>query len=331
MFDKVDARVDLKIPFTREFQEVYNASICDEKSPWRGSKYFARTADMRGYGYDVRLHLCSILTEKPVNKIEIYDAGEKTYQEVRRLAASVFDCDPGNLGLMRLDLCADIHGVDVNWFKRHTMVQFKRTNQELGKVYPYRTIRRTDAETLYAGLKPNQFRIYNKTEERMMQWRRSLRRSSREAPGAEHPSFEVMFGHSENETITRVERQIVARDLQRMGFSDVNSLQHGAFIDPFENIQFFEPSQSEPSMEKYGYKQWTSGMFLRQMAQEQGLAQVRGWMREQLGRNMYREWNRMEEFLHVPDHLIGIDGSTLRKAYHSSLGTQLHIRECKYL
>lgn len=326
VIDKSDVRVDARVPYTKEFAEIVEASRNQERSPWRRSEHFASTADFRPFGYDVRLHCFSLKTKKPIHKLEIYDTGEKTYQEMRRLIGSVFDCNPDRLGLMRVDLCADIHGVGVGWFKRHTIVQLKQTNREFGQVYPYQTICKGRAETLYAGVKPNQIRIYNKTEERMVQWGRYARRLSKEAPDMEPTPYEVMFGHSETEIITRVERQIAARDLGRMGFSDFGSLQKAAFMSPFQKVVFYEASRSEPSLEKYGYKRWLAGMYLRQMVQEQGLAQVRGWMKEQLGRNLYREWSTMSEFLNVPDSLIGIDSSTLHKAFHSTLERQLYIR-----
>jgi hypothetical protein len=331
VIDKTDLRVQTTTPYTKRFREVLEASWRQERSPWRESKYFQSTADFRPYGYDVRLHLYSTMTQEPIHKLEIYDTGEKTYQDMHRLVASVFDCDPGRLGLMRVDLCADIHGVDVEWFKRHTIIQSNQTQREFGRIFPYQTIRKGRAQTLYAGVKPNQFRIYNKTEERMVQWIRYVRKLSRQAPGLEPTPYELMYGHPEDEIITRFERQIAARDLERVGLTDFTSLQKAAFISPFEKVVFYEASRSEPQLADYGYKQWTSGMYLRQMVLQDGLAQVRGFMKEQLGRNLYREWSRMSEFLYVPDPHIGIDSSTLYKAYQSSLGRQLHILESKHL
>ena len=63
-------------------------------------------ADFRGLlATTSRLHMYSTLTKEPIHKLEIYDAGEKTYLQMQQLVASIFDCDPGRLGLMRVDLC----------------------------------------------------------------------------------------------------------------------------------------------------------------------------------------------------------------------------------
>jgi hypothetical protein len=105
----------------------------------------------------------STMTSESFNKLEIYDAGDKSLSEMRRLTASIFDVDPDRLGLMRVDLCVDVYGVDVGWFKRHTIVQSKQTNREFGVVQPYITIQKGQTETLYAGVKPNQYRLLQQT------------------------------------------------------------------------------------------------------------------------------------------------------------------------
>jgi hypothetical protein len=323
MIDKADLRVQRNVPFTREFSEVYEASQRGDKRPWGSSRYFAATADLRSFGYDVRLHMYSTLTKEPIHKLEIYDAGDKSYAEMQQLAASIFDCDPRRLGLMRVDLCVDIQGVDVGWFKRHTIVQSKQTQREFGSVAPYQTIRKGRAETLYSGAKPNQFRIYNKAAERLIRWKWYVRQLKRQAPGLEPTSYLAMYGHSDDAIITRLERQIAGRDLERLGFTNFESLQTAATVSPFQKVVFYEATQSEPSIEEHGFMRWTSGMYIRQMVSEFGLAAVRGFMKEKLGRNLYREWDHIKPFLHVPDTAIGIDSSTLLNSYQSSVSYQL--------
>lgn len=323
VIDKADLRVNRNVPFTREFQEVYQASLRGEERPWGSSRYFASTADLRGFGYDVRLHMYSTLTKVPIHKLEIYDAGDKTYAEMCRLAAGVFDCDPGGLGLMRVDLCADIHGVDVEWFKRHTVIQSKQTQREFGIAPPYQTIRKGKAETLYAGVKPNQFRIYNKSAERLVRWKWYARQLARQAPDLQPTPYEVMHGHPPEAVVTRVERQIAGRDLARMGFSTFRSLQSAPAASPFEKVVFYDAKQLEPSIEEHGFTEWASGMYLRSMVRDFGLAATRGFMKEKLGRNLYREWKRFRPFLYLPEQCVGIDASTLANAFQQSVTRQL--------
>jgi hypothetical protein len=265
----------------------------------------------------------STLTPEPIHKLEIYDAGEKTYQEMHSLAASIFDCNPDRLGLMRVDLCADLHGIDVGWFKRHTIVQSKQTQREFGTVAPYQTIRKGRAETLYAGAKPNQFRIYNKTAERLVRWKWYARQRSRQAPELEPTPYEVMYGHPSDAVITRVERQIAGRDLERVGFSTFESLKAAPSISPFKKIVFYEAGQLEPSIEEYGFATWTSGMYLRGMVKEYGLAATRGFMKEKLGRNLYRDWKRFDRFLRLPAQTIGFSSADLYTSFQQSISRQL--------
>lgn len=323
VIDKADLRVARNVPFTRGFHEVYEASQRGERSPWSRSQYFASTADLRAFGYDARLHMYSTLTPEPIHKLEIYDAGDKSLAEMRQLCSSIFDTDPDCLGLMRVDLCADIHGVEVGWFKRHTIIQSKQTNRELGGVLPYMTIRKGRAETLYAGAKPNQYRFYNKSAERMVRWRWYARQLARRAPDLVPTPYDVLYGHSQNAIITRVERQIAARDLQRLDLTTFASLKSVPALSPFEKVVFYEASSREPSIEEYGFMRWTSGMYLRQMVCDYGLAATRGWMREQLGRGLYREWKRLEPFLCVPEEAIGLHSEGLRRAFQSSVTRQI--------
>jgi hypothetical protein len=323
VIDKADLRVPQNVPFTRQFQKIYDASVRAKNSPWKSSDLFVSTADMREYGYDVRLHLCSTKTKKPIHKVEIYDTGGKSFNEMHRLPASIFECDPNLLGLMRVDLCADIHGVDVGYFKRHTLIKHKQTHREFGVVLPYQTIRKGKAETLYAGVKPLQYRVYNKSQERLVRWRWMARQLRRQFPAMEPISYEALYGHSENEIITRVERQAAGRDLQKLELLTFGDLQKTPFLDPFKSVVFLEADHGEPSMEEHGFSRWTAGMYLRHMVEEDGLAATRGWMKEKLGRNVYREWKIYESFLHIPDYSPCIDSAGLLKAYKESVIAQI--------
>ena len=323
VIDKADLRVPRNVPFTREFQEIYEASQRGEKRPWSSSRYFASTADLRAFGYDVRLHMYSTLTPEPIHKLEIYDAGEKSLSQMQRLAASVFDTDPGRLGLMRVDLCADVHGVDVGWFKRHAVVKAKQTTREFGSVAPYLTLRKGKAETLYAGAKPNQYRFYNKAAERLVRWRWYARQLGRQAPGTEPTSYEVLYGHSPDAIITRVERQIAGRDLNRLGLLSFDGLKSAAELSPFEKVQLYGPVTGDPSVEESEFFVGPPACIYGRWFRREGLTRTRGWLREKLGRNVYREWKHYEPFLNVPDSALGITCDGLLSAYRSSARKQI--------
>jgi hypothetical protein len=265
----------------------------------------------------------SILTPEPIHKLEIYDTGEKTLAEMQKLAASIFDIDPHGLGLMRVDLCADIHGVDVGFFKRHTIIRSKQTNRELGGILPYMTIQKGRVETIYAGAKPNQYRIYNKSAERMVRWKWYARKLARQAPHLTPSPYEVLYGHSPDERIIRVERQIAGRDLARIELTDFASLRHTPTLSPFQKIVFYEARNEEPSKADFGFQRWTSGMYVRDMVRDQGLSAARACVRDMCGRNFYREWKKIEPFLHVPEHSTQLSSVDLLGTFRKSALRQI--------
>lgn len=54
------------------------------------------------------------------------DAGEKTVEQIADILVSLFDVNPWDLELMRVDLAADVDGVPVSWFQDHAFVNRKR-------------------------------------------------------------------------------------------------------------------------------------------------------------------------------------------------------------
>jgi hypothetical protein len=151
---------------------------------------------------DALLHLQSKHGE-PNHKLELLDIGKKSYSEIIHLIESVTDADPMKLGIMRIDLTADVPNVTVPWFREHLRFKSKQKGTEYGKL-AYQVIGRGEVETILAGSRPNVFRVYNKTQEQMVQFRRMLRRANKDADPLD---FEREFGVKETDVQTRVERQ----------------------------------------------------------------------------------------------------------------------------
>ena len=85
--------------------------------------------NLRPYGYDVLLHMSSTMMRERFDKLKKSTTrGTRVSLEMRQLIVSIFDVNPDPLKLMRVDLCMDIRGVDLGWFKRHTIVRSKQTN-----------------------------------------------------------------------------------------------------------------------------------------------------------------------------------------------------------
>jgi len=276
------------------------------------------------------LHMSCTVTKQPIHKLEILRAGDKTIPEMRELAGRVFASDPDELAIMRVDLTADIEGVPVDFFKRHSMVQCKQTRRELGTVEHYQVVAKGKAETLYSGVKPNQIRIYDKTGERRMQYGKYLRRFARES--AELPesaeieatTFEAMYGHGMYDVITRVERQVAARDVEKIGVATLRALRLKAdALNPFAKMVFFDGRDPDPRIEDWGFRDWHCGMDLRHRVEQFGLAEVEREMKCELGKNFHRQRKLFAPFLRMASNVVGIDSQRLRDAYASSTARQL--------
>ena len=245
------------------------------------------------------------------------------------ITSKVFACDPKKLGVMRVDLTADVPGVPVDWFKRHTLVKSKQTRREIGSVESYQTITKGRAETLYAGVKPNQIRIYDKVAERRMQYARYCQGFARETAktpflfDVELTSFETMYGHRDDAVITRVERQVSGRDVEKLHITSVGTLRTAHMLDPFEKMLFFDAQRFDPRIEDWGFRDWCAGMHLQQRVQQFGVSETLTWMRAQLGKNFDRAKKNFAPFLRVTDNVIGIDAGRLKDIYRRSAIRQL--------
>ena len=328
VIDKLDLRVPGGTPFTESFGRLYGRMSWDAKR-WRKSQYYSASASFDDCGLDVLLHMHCTMGDKDIHKMEILRSGEKTYAEMVHLCGRVFDCDPERLGIMRVDLTADVADVPVDWFKRHTLVQAKQTRREIGSVQTYQTVTKGRAETLYAGVKPNQIRIYDKVAERRMQYGKYLQKFHRMsaengfAESLQPTSFEAMYGHNDAATITRVERQVAARDIEKMGLVTLKSLTRADLLDPFKKMLFFDSPRFDERIEDWGFTDWCVGMHLQQRVRELGYSETYSWLRAQHGKNFDRAKKKYAAFLRVPDNVVSIDAARLRNEYRQSSYRQL--------
>ncbi len=120
------------------------------------------------FGVDAVIHL-SFRFGKPNHKVEIVDAGEKTVEQIADIVLSLFDVDPWNLELMRVDLAADVDGAPVSWFQDHAYVNRKQYSSRIEKSQEMELqfvgMGTAIAQTIYAGKRPNLIRIYDKLGE----------------------------------------------------------------------------------------------------------------------------------------------------------------------
>jgi hypothetical protein len=338
VIDKLDVSIPGATKFSREFRRIYADADRPfaEDTVWRKNKYFQQSGDFTAYGIPAVVHLGCKMTKDKHHKIEILKAGERTMKEMVAIISQVFDGDPEAMRLARIDLTADVKDVPVQWFKEHTYCVAKQTTREIGtiKPIPYMAVRKGSAETIYAGVKPNQIRIYDKTRERMMQLDREHRRiAGRVRFDAQENckvfvmpqfiTFEELYGYSPDKVITRVERQVANRDLEKIGLTHVHKLKTADILEPFNKVKFFAEESPDLSIETWGFTDYLAGLQLQQMQRDFGINEVRKRMQEHIpGRNWKRVWDKFQPWLTAQKD-VGITSANLTAEYQNSTYRQM--------
>jgi hypothetical protein len=325
MIDALTGRVPAYVPLAATFEPILEAAR--KKQIMQTAPHFREAGDFRPMGLDVRLSLFSSPgmkgwkgsdgqkreTRIPTHRLEIYDTGKKTITEMRAALLTVFDCDPDDIEVTRIDLCADVEGVPVEWFARRVIVAHKRVQREIQIV----RLAKGTVETWYAGKKPNQVRIYDKTAERRAELRRDNLRRQRE--GADELTFEEAYGYAPEKIVTRVERQYGGG---RVGvFSAMAQLRN---VNPFSVLEIKKggPTEAELEARAETVTERLAGKMIHRMAEERGAQYVKAWIREAAGNsNAARYWQRYEPWASCGDG--GPDVEFLRARYLESLGRQL--------
>ena len=142
--------------------------------------------------------------------------------------------------------------------------------------------------------------------------------------GVAPTTFKEMYGHEPDEVITRVERQVAARDLEKLGIPTLRTLRlHADTLNPFEKMIFFDSCDHDPRIEDWGFTDWHCGIDLRRRVEMFGIAEVEREMKAQLFKNFHRTRKKYAPFLRITSNVVGIDSQRLRDAYATSTARQL--------
>lgn len=318
MIDKLDLRIPGHGFFTdgvaRFIREIdYTAGNLRMKP----SRYYACVADLRQMGIDALLHVHYRFREPHDNKLEILDVGKKPYSEMTQLIEAVTPVDAAKLGVMRLDLCADVQNVPVMWFQPRARFEFKRFAREDGEL-KYAMLGTDGVQTLTAGKRPNVFRIYDKPAECRFQFHRLMRKRPADAPELD---FEREFGFSPESVITRIERQMGGRDVAPIPtFADVSRLPE---FNPFSRLQTVGGDNCvTPTVEEVGLSDWLMGTRLSQLAHEMGMQQFRRWLNRTSSGNASRMLSKYARYFPCADK-GGIATEGIYEIYRESTRRQL--------
>ncbi len=317
MIDKADCRVPYLASFRPEFRFVANevryAGVC---SVVRRSAHYQGVVDLRPFGIDAILHAYHRRGQQRNHKLELLQTGRKSLNTLRNTIAAVFDADPDQLEMMRLDFAADVHGIAVPQFHNTLRVKFKRTSDERGEL-DYEIIGGRKLEYFRYGKAPNCVRVYDKPAEckaRFPEILRSVR------PGVELPTFENTFGFPEDAVITRIERQAGSKGIpdQLIKFGQ---LHRAAEFDPFTSIEILPDSAPIPDANRYGVaamlKLRGTGALIEQFGYQTARAMLN---RSGNGKRFMDAYN---EFLKTRVEATGITADSVRDLYRASVQRQI--------
>ncbi len=314
MIDKVDLRVPVRAPYTREFATFRREIQGTERDPFRASCHYVGVADLRDFGYPAIHHSTCLHGREGTHKLELVDTGIMSLARMQHEAERIFDVDARRLGVMRLDLAADVLGVPVSWFSDHVRAVWKRWVADVGQVEVAR-MGKGEIQTIYFGKRLNCFRIYNKIAE----WRHQYARLKR-GTDAGYPSFKEVFRYPETGVVlTRVERQMGGGRIPER-VSTFGKLRTLADFNPFDRLQFLGTGEPEPRIEDYGFEKYAIGMFLRDRAQSLGGHRLRSWLNRNANRNAGRILHTYHDFLPAEE---GITPEQLLETYQQSVARQL--------
>jgi hypothetical protein len=111
MIDKLDLRVPYSSVLCPAVDRYIRWAPAESySSRVRPSMHYAGKADLRPIGLDAVLHLECRHGQKN-SKLEVLDVGKKPYSEIVNIIESVAEVNPDELGIMRVDLTADVAGI----------------------------------------------------------------------------------------------------------------------------------------------------------------------------------------------------------------------------
>jgi hypothetical protein len=292
MIDKLDLRIPRGTVWRPEVARLTSLRPLESySSRVRPTQHYAGRADLREIGIDALLHIqCKHGGHD--SKFEILDVSEKKYSEIVQQIQSVAGLDPDDLGIMRIDLTGDVRDITVPWLKSHIRFKFKRTENEHGQIR-YGLIGHGEVETILAGSRPNVYRIYNKVNEYLFQFRRMQRKQSLDAEPLE---FEREFGLKKTDVLTRFERQFGGNHIppEIANFRSLRSLPEFNPFDSLEIIRSGEPAIPSPA-ECNGLEYYT-GMGLWSESKRLGMHEFRKKLNRQIKGNAAKTIQRYRRF-----------------------------------
>jgi len=287
-----------------------------------GSGRYAWVTDLRPVGIDALLHFGLKRQDNDPHegehKLELLDTGKKRYSDFVGQIEGAVECPADDLDVMRIDLCADMAGIPIEWFLDRLRVKFKRVAHEVGQL-KYQRIGKAGIQTLSSGKRPNIVRVYDKVAEYKEQLHKLQRKRSQDADSL---TLESEFGVKSDTIITRVERQFGGQRIPK-AINCFGRLRNLPDFNPFSNIEIRNGTGARiPTIPESGLDMWLTGTRLRELQVEMGEQQFRRWLQSKAKGNAARYLSRYSGFLQADgDNLVTTQ--TIFETYRESVTKQL--------
>lgn len=284
----------------------------------KASQHYGGVLDLRPLGTDGFLHYrCKRDGANGDHKLELLDSGKRTYSELVSQIENVVDADIDLLEIMRIDLCADIRDVPVQWFYPRLRFMHKRLSRDIGTL-KHQSIGKSGIETISAGQRPNMFRVYDKVEECRMQLRKMQRKTSKDA---DLLTLQTEFGLDESDIVTRIERQHGGGRIPS-SVTKFGELYRLSEYNPFELIQIVTRERSrQPSIAERGIDEWLKGTRLKELADEMGMQKFHRWLGKHSGGNAARIMRTYADYFQSRSKQI--TAASIFETYRESIIKQL--------
>jgi hypothetical protein len=319
VMDKLDLRAPRTIQFRPKIHErLRGFSHGSFTRHVRPTPLYTGKLDLRELGIDAKLYAYCKFGKKG-HKLELLNVGDKPYSEIVQTIESVFECNPDDLGVLRVDLAADVENVPVSWFQEHAYFAYKQLGCEYGSG-KYEYVGRGEIETIRAGKRPNVIRIYNKIAEWLVQFGAMQKKRSKDS---EPLKFEKEFGYRSDSILTRVERQIgggrVPEELATFGCL----IRNAANFDPFSSLRLVDCNSARlPTSAEWPGIEYYTGLGLHAEARRLGMHNFRKELNKVTKGNAGRTLDRYSPF--IPNSTGGgLSLEAIRESYHCSVKEQL--------
>jgi len=291
VIDTLEVSVNREIPFTAEFRNAYRHIYTEAIS-----EHYKTRADLRACGLPATLHYSCRFTRN--HKLGILRVAERSFEQIMTTIQQVFECDPLNLRLARIDFAVDVPGIPVKWFRNHMCVPRKRRVRVFGLKPESKD---DNSETIYFGSGADLVRVYDKVAEAKAKHRQL-------PPG-------------ENTVLTRVERQCRSGRIPRVLTTLADLMHNATTFNPFATVLLLSGGRCEPNIDDYLLRTYLEGTGFRQLVIDYGLQQVRNMFGSRSRGNASRKIRQLRDFL--PPDPEGLQLPDLFSLYVRSLNRQL--------